>query len=346
MRKIVLLLAMLAMAFCASGAAAYKAAITFSGYARSETLTNFPVLVSLTNIPGFSISRLADASARDVRFWNDASLTMALNAEPDTIRVGTNALFWVQVPVLTATTTVLVSWGDASLAGATPASWTNGSTWTGLSPLLIMHGSTNTAGLVVESAYKKHLTNTSVVVAGWIGDALVVNTTPRYITLDGRFTNYTGKFSFRYLFTGSSSSLQYLYDQQSGRMVFGRYDSPLQYYDGLWRSTAGPWGGTWSYNGYSGGTSMNVMVNGVCVLTNGTFACQNTAAGTLIKVGARYDVSGYNVDGYLDEIRITANAPSTNWMWAEWYNMKSNGLFQAYGAAMPAVLRPSAVFFQ
>ena len=35
--------------------------------------------------------------------------------------------------------------------------------------------------------------------------------------------------------------------------------------------------------------------------------------------------------GSLDEVRISSGARSADWVWAEWMNMASNAVFNAYG---------------
>jgi hypothetical protein len=41
-------------------------------------------------------------------------------------------------------------------------------------------------------------------------------------------------------------------------------------------------------------------------------------------------------EGLISEVRISSTARSADWLWAEWYNMASNSLFQTYGPAKVA----------
>ena len=114
--------AALAAAFMAScGAAlagedfsqyAHKAYITFSGYEGEATLTNFPALVRIAEgVGGFSYADCALANGQDVRF------TLGDGAELPSEVVKWDAQgtseFWVNVPVLTASTRIMVFWGNA-----------------------------------------------------------------------------------------------------------------------------------------------------------------------------------------------------------------------------------------
>jgi hypothetical protein len=48
--------------------------------------------------------------------------------------------------------------------------------------------------------------------------------------------------------------------------------------------------------------------------------------------------AGRYFNGILDEIRISASSRSADWVWAEWYNMASNGLFNAYSNVVANVV--------
>jgi len=107
------------------------ARIGFAGYTRNETLTNFPVLVAIdaTNVPGFSYAQLAFSNGADLRF-TDSTGTTELNYEIDTWNPAGTSYAWVQVPALTANTSICAFWGNpAANATAQPDSIANLSMW-------------------------------------------------------------------------------------------------------------------------------------------------------------------------------------------------------------------------
>ena len=114
---------------CAFGAAAedfsvyaHKAYITFSGYAGESTLTNFPALVRIAEgVGGFSYADCAQASGGDVRF----SLGNGVGLPSECVKwdaTGTSE-FWVRVPELTASTRIMMFWGNAKAPARVGAVW-------------------------------------------------------------------------------------------------------------------------------------------------------------------------------------------------------------------------------
>ena len=118
-----------AAVLCAFGAVAgedfsqyaHKAYITFSGYAGESTLTNFPALVRIAEeVGGFSYADCALANGGDVRF----SLGNGIELPSECVKwdeEGTSE-FWVRVPELTASTRIMMFWGNAG-AGRRTQTW-------------------------------------------------------------------------------------------------------------------------------------------------------------------------------------------------------------------------------
>ena len=103
--------------------------ITFSGYNRSSTLTNFPALIRLTpGVGGFSYSQFASASGGDLRF-TDASGSNSLPFEIDEWNTNGTSLVWVRVPTLAGPGDFIwACWGNAA-ATTLPVSSTDGEVW-------------------------------------------------------------------------------------------------------------------------------------------------------------------------------------------------------------------------
>ncbi|MEM7390806.1 MAG: hypothetical protein AAF492_00540, partial [Verrucomicrobiota bacterium] len=93
----------------------HRAKVTFCGYGQSETLVDFPALVTLsTNIPGFDYSRFASITGGDLRFF-DAGLAVELTFEIETWNTNGDSHVWVQVPsIVGSSSCVYAVWGSAA----------------------------------------------------------------------------------------------------------------------------------------------------------------------------------------------------------------------------------------
>ena len=99
--------------------------VLFSGYAGSETLANFPVLVKISEsgIPGFRYADCKKPGGADLRFA-DASGNL-LASEVDTWNTNGVSLVWVKVPSLTADTKITAYYGwDFAPVVDSSAVWT------------------------------------------------------------------------------------------------------------------------------------------------------------------------------------------------------------------------------
>ncbi|MCC5841282.1 MAG: DUF2341 domain-containing protein [Opitutales bacterium] len=106
--------------------------ITIDGYAGTEDLEDFPVLVRFEEaFPGFSFADFGDPLGGDLRFVN-AGGTRELAFEIDYWNENGSAAVWVRVPEITAggDTVIHALWGNGD-AIEPPAYATNGSVWEG-----------------------------------------------------------------------------------------------------------------------------------------------------------------------------------------------------------------------
>ncbi len=121
-------LAMVATASAGSLQATYAKSftVTFSGYAGSTPLTNFPVLVRLSpSINGFMYSACRQPAGEYHRF-TDASGNL-LASEIDTWNVDGESCVWVKVPELTRNTVITAHYGCASPDAIIPSDvWSEG----------------------------------------------------------------------------------------------------------------------------------------------------------------------------------------------------------------------------
>jgi len=118
----------------------HKLKLTFAGYDRTETLTNFPALVILgTNVPGFAYGQVASAQGFDLRFSDAAD--NELDYEIEKWSTNGRSHVWVKVPSLAQDTVVWAYWGNTN-ATTRPPCTTNGSVWADLYDLAV-HFHTN-----------------------------------------------------------------------------------------------------------------------------------------------------------------------------------------------------------
>ncbi|MEM7392681.1 MAG: LamG-like jellyroll fold domain-containing protein, partial [Verrucomicrobiota bacterium] len=105
-----------------------RMAITFQGYDRAETLTNFPVLVQLSpTISGFDYASFSSPTGGDLRFF-DHTETEVLNFEIELWDTNGVSHVWVQAPELADTCShIYARWG--SPVTNLPVFTTNGATW-------------------------------------------------------------------------------------------------------------------------------------------------------------------------------------------------------------------------
>ena len=105
----------------------HKFAITFSGYEGSEALSDFPVLVKISegSPNGFSYADCIKANGADMRFADADGALLA--SEVDTWNPNGVSLIWVKVPTLTASTKITAYYGwDSAPAVASSNVWANG----------------------------------------------------------------------------------------------------------------------------------------------------------------------------------------------------------------------------
>ena len=82
------------------------------------------------------------------------------------------------------------------------------------------------------------------------------------------------------------------------------------------------------------GTVAQLLIDGTVAYNGspGQFGMTNNQP---VLIGRRKD--GYFFNGSLDEIRISSVARSTNWLWAEWFNVASNAAFVRVGTVQPVL---------
>jgi hypothetical protein len=330
------------------GAWEQRAKVTFGGYGKAETLTNFPALVCLgTNISGFSYSQFSSTNGSDLRFA-DSSQTNELNYEVEKWNTGGTSFVWVQVPQFTNKCYVWAYWGNS--ATNLPVYATNGATWNadfrGVWHLGEMSG---TASHFDSTANGNNATTNGTTSMGTTG---VVDGAAAYTGSDiGRITNVnnsltiTGKVLTVGIWIQPTANLNQVAKvgflgklQESG----GAGADYGLFYD--WTAVHFAGGGmdfstgydppinTWTYlAGVCDGSYLRLYVNGAQYASTACSGNTPNSSGYPVLLGGGH--WGGKLNGKLDEGRIMAVAASSNWVWACYMTMMSNNLFTTYEAA-------------
>ena len=332
-------------AFTPSLGAPYYMPIRFSGYTnRTETLTNFPALVVLSNnmASGFTLASFLSTNGWDLRFVTNLLSSSYLNYEIESwsTNAGQASAVWVQVPTIPGdgSGVIYVRWGDTSNSNQLPCT-TNGATWetnfVGVWHMSQTNAQDSTSNRNNGTSYG----NTNA--AGVIGSAQgFVSASSQYVDV-GNGSSFGGMqaitVSFWFNPKGGGMPLVkagmndfYCYDngsQVSLKLNFAGDGRELYSVSAFPNNVWSMWTGTWNSlgDGY-----LRVYANGAINATD------NTAyTGRTIKQSGHLNLGGtasYYYGGLLDEVRIERVSRSTNWIWACYQNMASNTAFNACGS--------------
>lgn len=325
----------------------YTLPVTLVGYAdQSESLTNFPVLIVLSNNVGGSGLDFATHPFLSTNGWDlrlrDAANTTNLDYEIESWASNGPCYVWVRVPIVAAdgSTTILARWGDPANTNQLPCT-TNGATWNSA-----YRGVWHLAGTKDATAFKNNGTdNGTDATTGRIGSGRLWNAGTDYITVpDSPSISVTGDLTMEAWVNASSfgsSSANNIFAKDGNNSYRWRVqDSGATFWCLIANSgfvlpsvpyafTAARWyhlairvelGAVQKAYFYVNGTQVGAPQ------AAGKTSIADTA-GALI-LGA-YGVNSEAWSGTLDELRITGGQRSSNWVWACWMNQASNSVFSA-----------------
>ncbi len=331
-----------------------KMKVTFSGYDKSETLTNFPALVKLGEaLEGFLYSDFASTNGWDLRFTDEAE-DAPLNHEIEVWNVNGTSYVWVQVPELRNGTSIWASWGDTELAGTQAAYATNGATWSA-DYAGVWHMTETDAQ--DSTAYGNHGTaggpNGVGLVGGYIGNGCEFygETTAgaqSYISIPGN-----GSLKMGSDFTFSA----WVKWGRSGLEGWGRVVDKKTAWNGPngWHVTRENTHATKLELRASGGSAyeptgvatwadqqwvkLDVIYNGTTVSVyrdgrlhgSGSIGAVSDADDALV-LGNNAGLDEWNWDGLIDEARCSEALRSPDWIWAGYSNQVAGSTFCTYGA--------------
>ncbi|MDD4870920.1 MAG: DUF2341 domain-containing protein, partial [Kiritimatiellae bacterium] len=313
----------------------YKMKVTFSGYDKAETLTNFPALVTFSeNLPGFLYSQF-QAGATDLRFVDEGE-TSELNYEIDSWDTNGSSYVWVQVPELAINTSIWAYWGNPG-ATVAPACTTNGSTWdsnyrgvwhmketnaldsTWLKNNGTSYGNTNVTYGVIGTA--QGFNNNYVQIANEnnfdINDKLTVSA---WVRVDNDWRTTWQAFVSKNA-EGAGWAFRRNNNLNSATFTMRNTtatDHPIgvaSLNDGQWHYLFGVYDGVGRYFYVDGVGDFNIADTGYINLDNDP-----------VRIGSE-NATWASHRGLIDEVRIENTARSSNWMWACWMTQVSNSFF-------------------
>jgi len=322
----------------------YAGTITVSHLQVANTnQTNFAVLVSGT-YPALATTanggQVTNANGYDILFTSDAAGMQPLPFEraiysPTTGQV----VFWVQLPTLssTANTVFYVFYGNASVT-TDPSNKTG--TWDS-NYAGVWHMDNDAANTIVSDSSSQGNNGTAAAntntktTAGVVGNALSFNgstdqvTTP--VVSGGTFT-WEAWVNSSVLTSGRYQSILTLAGSSYMLMDLDGGADSLWSTDGLGGANLGGTGlanNTWYHvvfvrSGNSSASGYTVYVNGV---QKGQTSSGVWSSAADLTMGARLAYAGQNLDGALDEVRVSNTVRSANWITTEYNNQSSPATF-------------------
>ena len=324
--------------------------LTFSGYGKSETLTNFPALVTLgENLPGFLYSQVK-AGATDLRFADETE-ALELNYEIDTWDTNGSSHVWVQVPALTNNCSIWAYWGYSN-ATIAPSYTTNGATWDYnfrsvwhlneqiTDELLTGSHYDSSANSITALQVRNSYTNGQVGEAQYFDGNDYINCGNNVLLRPAAQISISAWVNASTNLEGLANREIYRKDDGNDRHLFAFQNSGTILSFGLGPSSsyteldapvfAGDFINGWhlltaTYNG----SVKKIYRDGVEIGSENRSGALSTA-GSAIGYMAAYNGSSEYLDGSIDEFRIESAGRSSNWVWACWMNQQSAIPFITY----------------
>ncbi len=344
---------------------ANKMEIDLGGYTKPDTLTNFPVLVVLSNgmATGFSYDDFLSFRGGDLRFADgDEAIALAYEVDEWNTNAGASSLVWVQVPELTNGSSIHMYMGKTGVAHQ--ACNRDGSVWSEgyegvwhLSELDTARADATRNGN--DGSRVGSVSKTSQDLVGTadefteggnyhdVGSDLTGIDGSSELTVSGWiFANAVGGGSADdsgILCRGASGSsvLLWLNDDAGGSAGTEGYSFNVgdaatggNRVEGTANSALQ---GQWQYvAGVMNGVDRAVYLDGAVNASHSSGVATTVPAGTGTRLCSWSGGGGGNLDhdGKLDEVRVSTVARSTSWIWAEFMNMASNDAFNTYGEVL------------
>jgi len=323
----------------------YTMQVRLPGYSKSETLVDFPLLVVFTTnrTPEFSYSQFASPLGRDLRFAGPDG-GVELPYEIEKWNAGGDSYVWVKVPALTNGACVWAYWGNTGAVSSVPAYTTNGAAWD-MNYRGVWHlGETNIVDDGTGGTHQDATANRNTgaqyrngPASGWIGGAQNFDGLTDYIDMGSPSSLDCGPSVTMMAWVRPTTLATYdaIYAKcvynSAWSYIFSLSATAMYAYDGgVWRNSgaAGLTAGTWQHVAYrKQGGNLYYFRNGRQYTTS--VFTHNESPSYRVYLGT-YGNTTVDYDGILDEVRISAIACSSNYIWASWLSQASNSFFCAY----------------
>jgi hypothetical protein len=327
----------------------YRLAITINHTNVAANLTNFPVLINLTNS---ALQQFAKTNGNDILFTsNNGTTKLAHEIESYTNSNGT-LVAWVNVPLLSATTDTLLYlyYGNAAASNQQNVAGTWDSSFKGVWHLNTVFtdstsnsfngvntGTINGAGRISNGrTFVRADGDDYITVTGLMGSPASI-TLSAWVNLSSTDTKGAEIISL-----GDHASLRH--DRNTGLLGF--------FYDGTtWHNTISGTnvvGTGWRYVAYTVDAvakTQIVYVDGVqsasTALTN-SLSFTGLAPNTILGKHGNGQTA-YTFDGTMDEVRVAQTSRSAAWLSTEFNNQRAPGTFQSVGTPEIAVATKLAI---
>lgn len=333
---------------------AYRMKITFTGYSRAETLSNFPALVKLdTSRPGFAYRQMRSANGSDLRF-TDAGGCQIIPHEIDEWNTNGTSWLWVQVPQLTGTNaSIWAYWGNP--ASSNPPAWTTNEAVWSANYQLVWHLKESGFPFADSAQQYPALSGVAPVsAAGVVGRGCSFDGSSQFldagtISVSNAFTLFAwvnvnlGINDIQTVWANKSSGSSsdgfalYVNSWQTGdqKLVLetGNGTANANANTGAGAVTFGQWHQVAAVVNRAGGTA-RLFVDGMDQTTGGNIRNDFSTPAT-VDLGRFASGYYYYFNGDMDEVRIESGVCSSNWVWASWMTVASNATFATYSVVNP-----------
>ena len=336
----------------------WRAEVAVAGYGGTAPLTNFPVLVRVSEaaIPGF---RYADCAAggADLAFADAGGA--ALDREIESWDPDGESLVWVRLPLLTNGLAFAATWGDPATASQ-PPSQTDGSVWRPAGYAGVWHMAED-SGTVADSAAhgldavpSGTAASNSVAAAGPVGRGrrIAADGGGSYLSVaNSSFLDVGGTFAVSGWFRQSPNtaedarffSRKPVYTDSNGWEVLCKYQAKNPPYSEVdargasQRQAAFSLPELWSASGWRhlaavyDGKSASLFLDGESVAGPSSIVAA-TDNGQPLAIGCLSSGTNSFLVGSADECRLLDAVPSATWVKAE-YDTQSRADFLSWGEA-------------
>ncbi len=358
------MLAAMLFAVLSAQADGYQMKIGFSGYAdRMETLRDFPVLVVLSNGVNrsgfdFGATPFCTSSGYDLRFQDAAGADLDYEIESCDTNIACYA--WVKVRELAndGTGSIWVRWGDPANASQLPCT-TNGAVWANGFRSAWHLGRNGAGGLDLSDSTTNRYDGTNV--GSTSGDGLVSygasfasassqyanigvssrfipsNNAPLTVSCWMRPTSFSstqyGNRLFSVAKSSSSSALILGVDASSTGKLFLFRNNVSGVGSALYSTRVLKTSCWYHVAATFNGSAYALFINGVQEASVAdTLSAGSGTAISRIASGITAGTTTFN--GRADEMEISSEARSADWIWASYLNQASNAVFNAYYGPM------------